>query len=65
MLVCGALIHQQDRTLVVFVVVFRTYYTILTRAGARTLIGGGGVYIHVFRFCLTSFFCNKVDFKRN
>ena len=29
----------------------------------RTLIGG--VYIHIFRFCLTSFFWNKVDFKRS
>ena len=35
-------------------------------AGARTLIGGGGgVYIHIFGFCPTSFFCNKVDCKRN
>ena len=33
------------------------------RAGARTLIGG--VYIHIFRLCPTSFFCIKVDFKRN
>ena len=32
---------------------------------ARALIGGGGgVYIHIFRFCPTSFFWNKVDFKR-
>ena len=38
----------------------------IRRAGARTLIGGRvGVYIHIFRFCPTSFFCNKVDFKRN
>ena len=35
----------------------------VTRAGVRMLIGG--VYIHIFRFCPTSFFCNKVDFKGN
>ena len=33
------------------------------RAVARTLIGG--VYIHIFRFCPTTFFSNKVDFKRS
>ena len=37
----------------------------ILRAVARTLIGGGGVYIHIFRFCPTSFFWNKVDFKRS
>ena len=26
------------------------------RAVARTLIGGGGVYIHIFGFCPTDFF---------
>ena len=36
---------------------------IVPRAVARTLIGG--VYIHIFRFSLTSFFWNKVDFKRS
>ena len=28
------------------------------RAVARTLIGGGGVFIHIFMFCPTSFFSN-------
>ena len=28
----------------------------LFRAVARALMGGGGVYIHIFRFCPTSFF---------
>ena len=28
--------------------------------GARTLIGGGGVYIHIFGFCPTCFFCNQL-----
>ena len=32
-----------------------------SRAIARALIGG--VYIHIFRSCQTSFFGNKVDFK--
>ena len=34
------------------------------RAVARALIGGGGVYIHIFKFCLARFFWNKIDFKR-
>ena len=28
------------------------------RAVARTLIGGRGVFIHIFMFCPTSFFSN-------
>ena len=28
------------------------------RAVPRTLIGGGGVFIHIFMFCPTSFFSN-------
>ena len=35
------------------------------RAVARVLIVGGGVYIHIFKLCPTSFFWNKVDFKRS
>ena len=31
------------------------------RAVARTLIGGGGVYIHIFMFCPTSFFSNQIQ----
>ena len=34
-----------------------------TRAVARALIGG--LYIHIFRSCPTSFFWNKVDFIRS
>ena len=30
----------------------------LIRAVARTLIGGGGVHIHIFMFCPTDFFSN-------
>ena len=30
-------------------------------AVARTLIGGGGVFIHIFMFCPTSFFWNKIQ----
>ena len=41
---------------------FLSNYVHITRAGARTLIEG--VYIHIFRFCPTSFFCNKVNFKK-
>ena len=38
-------------------VLHNTIYTKSHSAVARTLIGGGGgVYIHIFRFCLTSFF---------
>ena len=34
----------------------------LTRAVARTLIGGGGgVHIHIFMFCPTSFFSNQIQ----
>ena len=43
-------------------------YSIIYRAVARVLIGGGGgecSYIHIFRFCPTNFFSNEVDFKRN
>ena len=29
-----------------------------SRAVARTLIGGGGVPIHIFMFCPTDFFSN-------
>ena len=36
----------------------------LLRAVARTLIGGG-VFIHIFWFCPTDFFRNKLYFKRN
>ena len=36
----------------------------LTRGKARALIRGGG-YIHIFRFCPTNFFRNKIDFERN
>ena len=28
----------------------------ITRAVARALIGGGGVYIHIFMLCPTNFF---------
>ena len=31
------------------------------RAVARMLIGGGGVYIHIFMFCPTSFFSNQIQ----
>ena len=31
------------------------------RAVARTLIGGGGVDIHVFMFCPTNFFSNQIQ----
>ena len=34
----------------------------LFRAGARTLIGGGGVYIHIFGLCPTNFFNFKINF---
>ena len=37
---------------------------VLTTEGtavARTLIGGGGVFIHIFMFCPTSFFLNQIQ----
>ena len=41
---------------------FVTYLlTACNKAVAKALIGG--VYIHIFRFCPTSFFSNKIDFK--
>ena len=33
--------------------------------GRRQNANWGGVYIHIFRFCPTSFFWNEVDFKRS
>ena len=35
------------------------FSTALVRAVARTLIGG--VYIHIFMFCRTSFFSNQIQ----
>ena len=32
-----------------------------TRDETRTLIGGGGGYIHIFMFCPTSFFSNQIQ----
>ena len=35
---------------------FSTYIQYSGRAIARALIGGGGVYIHIFTFCPANFF---------
>ena len=34
---------------------------VLLTAVATTLIGGGGVFIHIFMFCPTSFFWNQIQ----
>ena len=31
------------------------------RTAARTLMGGGGGYIRIFMFCMTSFFSNQIQ----
>ena len=33
----------------------------LSRAETKALIGGGGVYIHIFAFCPTNFFWNQLS----
>ena len=43
--------------------VWPTFFTFhsVTRAETRTLIWGGGVYIHIFMFYPTSFFSNQIE----
>ena len=49
-------IGYNNLLLLATLLLYHTYWLLGIRAVARALIGGGGVYIHIFRFCPTSLF---------